>query len=69
MDKLDAFSQHEVLHVAHIVTGMIQDYLCDHPAIKADPQLEVLADTALNAIADLYQAIGNRNYRAGGSHG
>lgn len=49
---------HEALHMAAFFAGTVDEELCEHPAIVANPEWKALADRAGKALADLYQAIG-----------
>jgi hypothetical protein len=52
---------HEALHMAAYLTGAVDEELCEHPAIKANPVWAALARKAVEAMADLYQAIGKEH--------
>ena len=52
---------HEALHMAHVLTTMVEDHLWTHPAITQRPEWHALAGKAVNALADLYQAIGREH--------
>lgn len=52
------YSIHEVLHMASFLTSAVDEELCEHDAIKSDPELRALAIKAVDALGDLYQAIG-----------
>ena len=49
---------HEALHMACFLMRSVDSELLEHPAIKGDPHWSRLADTAHQALFDLYQAIG-----------
>ena len=48
----------EAQHVAHVFLEGVEMHVAGHPAIRQTPRLSVQADTAVEALADLYQAIG-----------
>lgn len=52
------FGCHEALHMASVFADLIGRRLCEHTAIKLNPEWKRLADTAADALADLYQSIG-----------
>jgi hypothetical protein len=52
---------HEALHMAHVLAEMVDERLCEHPAVRMDPEWKALADRAAEALHDLYQAIGARH--------
>ena len=56
-----SFGCHEALHMASVLHGMVQEHLCDHPAIKEKPEWRALADKASEALFALYQAIGGEH--------
>lgn len=49
---------HEAFHMALVCAEMVDERLCDHPAVQAKPEWKALADRAAEALHDLYQAIG-----------
>lgn len=49
---------HEALHMAAFVLDVIDRELVEHPAIKHTPKYRKLAVAGLDAIYELYQAIG-----------
>lgn len=49
---------HEALHMAGYFTGAVDEELCEHPAIKSNPEWRKLAVKAVDALGDLYSAIG-----------
>lgn len=55
------FGCHEALHMASVLAGMVDDQLCEHPAIQQRPDWQTLADRAREALSDLYQAIGQEH--------
>ena len=56
-----SFGLHELLHTAHVVTKLAAEELHDHPACVRDPALHAAAARAVDALADLYQAAGERS--------
>jgi hypothetical protein len=58
MSQTDAFGRHEALHMAAFLHGAVGRELCEHDAVKENPEWLALAETASNALAELYQAIG-----------
>ena len=48
----------EAQHVTHMMVGMFDDYVCNHPAVRQTPELAARADAILEALGDLYQAVG-----------
>jgi len=55
------FGCHEALHTASIVMNLVDERLCEHPAILANPDWYRLASQAHTALYNLYQAIGARH--------
>jgi hypothetical protein len=51
------FGCHEALHLASTFMNMVEEHLAEHPAVRANPEWEALATTAVRALADLYHAI------------
>lgn len=49
---------HEALHVASMLSALVDERLCDHPAVLLVPEWYALAERAQEALFDLYQAIG-----------
>jgi hypothetical protein len=56
---------HEALHVALMFAEIIDEYLVRHPAIKAEPEWAVQAETARRALFALYQAISRAHLASG----
>ena len=50
------FGCHEALHTASIVVNLVDERLCEHPAILANPAWYRLASEAHTALYNLYQA-------------
>lgn len=63
--KPGSFGCHEALHTAHVIIDMIDGHLINHPAIEADEEFLRLANTAQEALCDLYQAIGRKHHDGG----
>jgi hypothetical protein len=57
----DALLIHEALHMACFLMKSVDAELLEHPAIKGDAHWSRLADTAHQALFDLYQAIGRHD--------
>lgn len=55
---MDAFLTHEALHMACFLMKCVDTELLTHPTIKAELRWVKLAETAHQALFDLYQAIG-----------
>jgi phosphopantothenate synthetase len=51
------FGCHEALHLASTFMIMVEEHLAEHPAVRANPEWDALATTAVTALADLYHAI------------
>ena len=49
---------HEALHMANVLAGLVYEELVDHPAIRMQDEWRAKAETAADALADLYQMIG-----------
>jgi len=49
---------HEALHMASYFAGAVDEELCEHPAIKGNKEWRKLAIKAVDALGDLYNAIG-----------
>ena len=58
---------HEAFHMAHVLAEMVEDRLAEHPAVQLIPEWKALADRAVDALTDLYQAIGAQHQAAGHS--
>lgn len=48
----------EALHATHMAETIVETHVRQHPAIAETPELAAKADAVLEALADLYQAIG-----------
>jgi hypothetical protein len=51
------FSCHKALHLASVFMIMVEQHLAEHPAVRANPEWDALATTAVTALTDLYHAI------------
>jgi hypothetical protein len=58
MSANDEYGRHEALHMASFLAKSVAGELCEHAAVQAVPEWSELADKALDALHDLYQAIG-----------
>lgn len=52
---------HEALHMAAVLSAMVDRELAEHPAVMSNPEWKALADRAAATLADLYQAIGAKH--------
>lgn len=52
---------HEALHMASFLIDAVDEQLVGHPAIQANADWQKLATTALDALFELYQAIGKQH--------
>lgn len=48
----------EALHATHMAETIVETHVRQHPAIARTPELAAKADAVLEALGDLYQAIG-----------
>ena len=55
MPQTDEFGKHEVIHAASIVMQMFDDYLLNHGAVEADPELKEAAQRAFDGLYDFYR--------------
>ncbi len=55
------FGCHEALHMASVLAEMVDERLCEHPAIQLQPEWRAKADAAATALFDLYQMIGAKH--------
>jgi hypothetical protein len=58
---IDQFHQHEVLHSAHIISSMFEDFVLGHPYTQSEPTIRAAADKIGTALADFYQLVGQKN--------
>lgn len=49
---------HEVLHASSIVCRMIDEEICDHPAIQQNPELAAKAQVLMDAAYRFYCELG-----------
>jgi hypothetical protein len=61
MPQLDDYGRHEVLHMANFLSSAVDTELCEHEAIKTNPEWLKLAQQAADLLAELYQAIGQQH--------
>lgn len=59
-----SFGCHEALHMASVLRGMVEEHLCQHPAIEANKEWSDMAGKACRTLFDLYQAIGQVHMEA-----
>jgi hypothetical protein len=59
-----SFGCHEALQMALVFGEMVEAYLCDHEAVKANPAWLALADKAQQALFELYLSIGAEHLQA-----
>lgn len=52
------FGIHEALHTSHVLIASFHDHVRDHPAVSERPDIAALADEALEAMMEVYQALG-----------
>lgn len=55
---LDEFHQHEALHTAHVLTETWAEHVMDSRFVEAYPDIAAKAEKAMDAMMDVYQAIG-----------
>jgi hypothetical protein len=58
MPQTDDYGRHEVLHMAEFLSRVVTSELHEHAQVQANPAWKALADTAGQALWDLYQAVG-----------
>lgn len=56
-----SFGCHEALHIASVACDFVEKHVCDHPAIVLNAEWRALADKAVAALCELYQAIGKEH--------
>lgn len=54
----DVFGQHEVVHMAHVIGNMVNEYLVAHPFIASNPELLTKARAISEALGEFYQIAG-----------
>lgn len=52
------FGIHEALHTAHVMLDSFHEHVREHPAVNLRPEIAELADKAIAAMMDVYQALG-----------
>lgn len=55
------FGCHEALHMTSVLVNTVSEHLVEHPAIMLNPSWHALAEKAADALAELYQAIGQEH--------
>ena len=55
---------HEALHMAAVLLEMVDERLCQHPAVESIPAWRNMADSARDTLAALYAAIGAEHLAA-----
>ncbi len=48
----------EALHATHMAETIVETHVRQHPAIAQTPELAAKADAVLEALGELYQAVG-----------
>lgn len=66
--EIDQFHQHEVLHSAHIVSSMFENFVLAHPYTQSDPAIRAAADRIGTALAEFYQLVGQKNLDRGSAN-
>jgi len=56
-----SFGCHEAMHMASVLMETVDERLCEHPAIKANPEWLELAQKARAYLFTLYQSIGDKH--------
>ena len=56
---IDAFHQHEVLHTAHMICSMFEEFVVEYQFTQSDPRLKAAADKLGRQLADFHQLTGN----------
>ena len=52
---------HEALHMASVLMEMVDEQLCEHPAVKLKPEWLRKAEAACELLMELYQDIGREH--------
>lgn len=55
--KLDEFHYHEAMHSACLLMETFAEHVGEHPAVTQNKKLTLLADDAVTAMYDVYNAI------------
>lgn len=58
MAQTDRYGHHEVLHLAHVFECMWSDFILEHGAVVANPELKAQAEQIAEAIGGFYVAVG-----------
>ena len=56
-----SFGCHEALHMASVLAEMVDERLCQHPAIAARKEWVAKANLARSTLHELYQTIGQEH--------
>jgi hypothetical protein len=56
--KLDKLGVHEVLHTAMLAEKFFQHNVCEHPIVRAIPELRDAVDAAATALLKVYRLAG-----------
>jgi hypothetical protein len=54
----DPFGIHEALHTAHVLMDSYGSHVAEHPAVEERPEIAALAEAAMEAMMNVYQALG-----------
>ena len=57
------FAAHEALDRAHLAAASFDEYVAQHPYVRAIPKLRRMADRLAGQLADFYQAVGAERFR------
>ena len=57
-EEIGEFYWHEALDRTSIAHDFVDDCVCEHEAVQSRPELQALAQKAVDALAELYQKIG-----------
>ncbi|WP_170386987.1 hypothetical protein [Ruegeria atlantica] len=52
------YSAHEALHTAYVLMDSYGSYVGEHPWVEANPEIAAKVETAMEAMMEVYQAIG-----------
>lgn len=58
MTQTDSYGHHEVLHLANVIERMWADFILEHGAVLANPELKAQAEKISEAIGGFYVAVG-----------
>lgn len=56
--KQNNLLRHEALDRCHVILSMVEDNLLMHPFVTRNPEINLLVDQAITALACAYQKIG-----------